>query len=228
MSTSTRSKWSKPEDGRVFREIRIAEGLAQEQRAAHRTVAFPERHLPVGGGLKEYQAARKQGARHLVLWADPYRHQVYAQVVTRSAAKGQSAVFEVLGAAGESLAVIQRDPAARGGTIRTRWTVRQTGRQPAVGRKGHPVWWALWWLISPIQLAIVIASVLGGGDVARTPRRTKWRIDGETVLDWANGFGDFGLEAPADWWDPRVTASLVALLTSHDSWLGNAWDTRVD
>ncbi|MFF8810829.1 hypothetical protein [Streptomyces pactum] len=223
-SSGARGGWREPEDGRVFRELRVADGPTPEQRPTARPLAYVERVLPPGGGSGAYLAARKQGARELALWADPYRRQLLAHVRTVSAAKGAPATFEVLGADGASLARIIREPAARGGRVRTRWTVRQAGAEPAVGYKGRPFWWVVWWLISPVQAAIVVASILGGGDIARTPRRTRWRLGGRTVLDYASGPGGFELEVLADWWDPRVTASLVALLTSHDSWLGNAWD----
>jgi hypothetical protein len=32
------------------------------------------------------------------------------------------------------------------------------------------------------------------------------------------------LDVTSDGWDERVTASLLALLDSHDSWLTTAWD----
>lgn len=213
-----------PQDGRVTQQIRISHTAPQPDRVFG-PLAFPERRDPPGGDLKAYRTARKDGTRAFTLWADHYRQQVFAHVVTKSAVKGGPATYEVLGAAGESLALITRDPAMRGGRIRTRWTVQQAGMPTAVGLKGRPFWWFMWWLISPVQLAIAIGSILGGGDIARTPRRTKWRADGRVVLDFHSGPGSaFELEVPADWWDDRVTASLVALLGSHDSWLGNAWD----
>lgn len=219
-----RKKWRAPEDGRVFRELRIADGPSGDERRTERPLAYVERVTPPGGGVEAYLAARKRGARELALWADPFRQHLVAHIRTVSAAKGAAATFEVLGADGAALARITREPAMKGGRVRTRWTVAQTGAETVVGRKGRPFWWAVWWLISPVQLVIAIASIVGGGDIARTPRRTRWRQGGEVVLDYANGVGGFELEVLADWWDPRVTAALVALLTSHDSWLGNAWD----
>ncbi|MDW6059008.1 hypothetical protein SAZ11_14455 [Streptomyces sp. FXJ1.4098] len=84
----------------------------------------------------------------------------------------------------------------------------------------------MWWLISPIQVVIMVGSLIAAsGDVARMPRRTKWRAGDRVVLDYHSGVGDsFVLDAVADGWDERVTASLLALLDSHDSWLGDAWD----
>jgi hypothetical protein len=206
-------------------EIRTSDGPAAEGAPAFRTVAFPERRLPPGGH-EEYLAARKQGVRAFTLWADPYRTQVFAQVVTKSAAKGGPATYEVLGAAGEPLALVVREPAMRGGRVRTRWTVQPAGAPPVSGVKGRAFWWAVWWLISPVQLLIMVGSLLSGsGDVARMPRRTRWRAGDRVVLDYHSGVSDsFVLGVPADGWDERVTASLLALLDSHDGLFGDAWD----
>ncbi|MFI0774668.1 hypothetical protein [Streptomyces sp. NPDC021212] len=218
-----------PDDGRVTRTIRISDTAPQPDRAVH-PLAFPERRDPPGGDLKAYRAARKDGTRAFTLWADPHRRQVFAHVVTKSAAKSGPATYEVLGAANEPLALITRDPAMRGGRVRTRWTVQQAGGPSAVGLKGRAFWWFMWWLISPLQLAIAIGSIIGGsGDVARPPRRTKWRVDRRVVLDYHSGPGSaFELEALEDWWDARALAALVALLGSHDGWLGSAWDLARD
>ena len=209
-------------DGRVTLEIRTSDGPDPEGGSAIRVVANPERRLPPGGGHDEYRAARKQGARAFVLWADPHRSRVFAQVVTKSAVKRGPATYEVLGAAGEPLALVVREPAMKGGGVRTRWTVEPAGARPAVGLKGRAFWWGVWWLISPIQLVIMVASVLAAsGDIARMPRRTRWRAEDRVVLDYHSGVGDgFVLDVPADGWDERVTASLLALLDSHDSWPG--------
>ncbi|ADI08750.1 hypothetical protein SBI_05630 [Streptomyces bingchenggensis BCW-1] len=145
-------------------------------------------------------------------------------MVTRTASKGRPAAYDVVDESGAPLGSIVREPAARGGRVRTRWTVQQTGRQAAVGHKGHPFWWVVWWLIRPVQLALAFLSIFGGGAAPRTPRRTKWRIDGETVLDWHDGGYEFQLSLLADWWDERLIAALVALEESHESWLGDAWD----
>ncbi|TGB10948.1 hypothetical protein E4099_12405 [Streptomyces palmae] len=205
--------------------MRAAERTAPASGRSEYPLAFVERNLPPTGA-DGYLAARKQGVRDLVLWADPYRQRLFAHIRTLSSAKGSTAVFEVLGEGASPLARITREPAMKGGRIRTRWTVEQLGRQPAVGRKGRPFWWGVWWLISPIQAAIAVGSLLAGsGDVARTPRRTRWRCGGRTELDWANGISRFELSVLTEGWDPRVTAALVALLTSHDSWLGHSWDT---
>ncbi|WP_208853326.1 hypothetical protein [Streptomyces albofaciens] len=128
---------------------------------------------------------------------------------------------------GTSLAVVTRAPARSDGTGRTRWTVRQTGREPAVGLKGRLFWWWVWWLILPVQVLIVVGSLASGsGGGARMPRRIRWYAGDRRspVLDGASGVEDFELEVPADGWGPRVTAALVALLTSHAGLLGTAWD----
>jgi len=213
-----------PQDGRVTWRIRVSDGTPGPDGVLP-PLAFPERRDPPGGGLDAYRAARKDGTRAFTLWADPHRAQVFAHVVTKSAVKSGPATYEVLGAAGEPLALITREPALKGG-VRTRWTVQQAGAPPAVGLKGRPFWWFMWWLISPLQLAIAIGSIIGGGDIARTPRRTRWRADKRVVLDFHSGSGSaFELEVLADWWDDRVLAALVALLGSHDGWLGSQWDT---
>ncbi|GAA3357869.1 hypothetical protein GCM10017744_030180 [Streptomyces antimycoticus] len=216
---------SHAQDGGVPWAIRISDGPARRGHTS-RPLAFPERRNPPGGGLPEYRAARKEGTRAFTLWADPHGGQVFAQVVTTSATRGGPAAYEVLGAAGEPLALVTRRPAMKGG-LRTRWTVQQTGSRPAVGFKGRPIWWGVWWLFLPLQLLIVIGSILnGGGDPARTPRRTRWRLDRRIVLDFHSGPGAaFELTVVADWWDDRVAASLVGLLDSHGGWLGSQWDT---
>ncbi|QLH24869.1 hypothetical protein [Streptomyces sp. Rer75] len=217
-------------DGRVAHTIRMSD----QRTARDRTVtplAFPERQDPPGGGLDEYRAARKDGTRAFTLWADSRRERVFARVATTSARKGGAATYEVLGAAGESLAVITRHPAMKRG-LRTRWTVQQTGAGRAAGVKGRLFWWLVWWLTLPLQAVIVLLSAVQSGmadEAARTPRRTKWRAgwrEGRRViLDYRRGpSSSFELEARADWWDDRVTAALVALLRSHDGWLGADWD----
>ncbi|MDG4861313.1 hypothetical protein P8605_24585 [Streptomyces sp. T-3] len=213
-----------PKDLQLRRRILLQELADRKSQAL--PIAHLERTLPPDGSVAAYKKARGQGVRAFTLWADAYRSQVFAYVTTKSAAKGQAAAYEVLGASGESVAMITREPAAKGGSLRTRWTVQQAGHEPAVGRKGNVFWWWVWWLMSPIQLVVIVASILGGGDVARTPRRTKWRRDGQVVLDWQNGAGNFELHVHDDHLDPRVAASLVALLRSHDSWLGHSWDDQ--
>ena len=215
----TPGKKGVPADGRVLRKIFATDASAETNKDAQ-PLAYPERTLPQGG-IDAYRKARSTGHRAFTLWADAYRQRVSASVVTKSAAKGQDATYEVLGAAGESLAFVQREPTPNGG--RTRWTVQQAGAPPVSGRKGRVFWWWVWWLISPIQLAIAIGSLIGGGDVARMPRRITWYDNGQKVLDWCSG----GLEVMADWWDPRVTAGVVALLKSHDGVLGDSWDDHL-
>ncbi|MGW9177012.1 hypothetical protein [Streptomyces decoyicus] len=129
-----------------------------------------------------------------------------------------------LGAAGESLALISRTPAMHGGRGRSHWTVEQAGRPAVVGVKGHLFRWWVWWLLLPLWLAIAVGSIVGGGGIARMPRTIRWESSGEDVLVWSSDGNDFVLTVLADWWDPRVTASLAALVNSHDGWLGKPWD----
>src|SRR5262245_46903905 len=124
--------WRKPEDGSLFRAVRMAEGWTAEGFRTAGTLAYPERPLP-DGGLPAYREARKQGVRTLVLWADPRRERQLATLATRTAAKGGPATYEVLDEAGAPLAVIIHEPAARDGRVRARWTVRQTDGPRAVG-----------------------------------------------------------------------------------------------
>lgn len=219
-----REKWTKPTDGSVFREIRVAPGPTAEDRESEQPLAYPEQDFPAGGDLPAYRNTRKRGARAFVLWADPHRAHVFARVATKTAAKGEAASYEVLDANGAGLGTITRESALKGGHARTCWTVRQAGQPTARGLKGNPFWWFVWWLISPIQMFLGVLSLIAGGNLARMPRRTKWRADGELVLDYRNGAGLFELEVLAGRWDPRVTAALVALLGSHDGLFGSSWD----
>ncbi|MFL4910373.1 hypothetical protein ACJ6WF_46480 [Streptomyces sp. MMS24-I2-30] len=213
------------DDGGIRLKICVADATlkareAQEQATA---LAYPERVLPPGGA-KEYCKAREEGVRSFVLWADRHRQGVQARVVTKSAAKGRAATYEVLGTTGESVALIVRERALNGG-FRTRWTVQPTGGPTAVGRKGNPFWWGMWWLLLPLQAVFFVGIVLAGqGDLMGTPRRTKWRAGGKTVLDWASGASTFQLTVADDRWDPRVTAALVLLLDSHSGPFDGSWD----
>ncbi|MFJ9418111.1 hypothetical protein ACIRPT_28755 [Streptomyces sp. NPDC101227] len=186
--------------------------------------AYIERDLSSGGG-DAYRAARKDGARAFLLWTETSRRQLLARVVTRTATKGRSAVFEVLGAAGESLALITHERAMSGGHGRSRWTVQQAGGPDAVGVKGNLFWWYVWWLLFPLWVAIAVGSIAGGGgDIARMPRTTRWKASGKEVMTWGSDGADFALSTSAEGWDPRVTAALAALVKSHEGWLGKPWD----
>ncbi|MDT3396708.1 hypothetical protein RKE29_08655 [Streptomyces sp. B1866] len=212
-------------------------GTTREERLNEKVIAYPERQLPPGGGVKEYKAARKSGARAFTLWADPDRRQVYAHVTTEQTAK-DGAVYQVVSPAGEPLAVVTRRPALRGGGVRARWTVQPVGQPPAVGYKGRIGWWCAWWLLSPVWFAVaalcIVGALLGGGDgdVPRMPRRVVWRAGGRQVLDARSASGGYRLQVPDDsgwdWWDPRVTAAVVALLNSHAGLLGLNWDADRD
>lgn len=209
---------SKPDGGNgepVLREIRsgseapgsIADGTA-------RTVAYLERRLPPGGA-EEYRKARGRGERAFDLWADAHRRQLLARVTTQPGS-ARVATYEVLGPDGARLALVTRQKAFSRGRIRTRWTLHQTGRQPAAGVKGRVVWHCLWWLLLPLWVFIAFGST----DVPRIPVRTRWKLDGTTVLDWRSD----KLEVLSDGWDPRVLAALVALVSSHAGFVRTAWD----
>ncbi|WP_148307037.1 hypothetical protein [Nocardia nova] len=179
------------------------------------------------GGFAAYKKSRKQGHRAFVLWADPNRRWTAATVRTAAA---HPCSYEIFGAAGEFIGSVTREPALRGGRVRTRWTVAAAGREPVIGHKGQSGWWAVWWLLFPVQAAVaafMVASLfLGGGDgdLARMPRRIRWRdpATGTVTLD----FHDDVLEAADGHWDPRLVGALVALLGTYTGWLGNAWDTQ--
>lgn len=208
--------WEPPADGRVFREIRSgspAPGALEDGTA--RIVAYIERRLPPGG-VEEYRKAHGSGERAFVLWADPYRRQCLAQVATHPGS-GRVATYEVFGPEGGQLALVTRQRAFTGAGIRTRWSVHQTGRPAAVGIKGRVFWHCVWWLCLPLWAFLAF----GSPDVPRVPVRTRWKLDGRTVLDWKSD----GLEVLSDGWDPRVLAALVGLMTSHSGFVKDAWDT---
>ncbi|OEV28889.1 hypothetical protein AN219_19595 [Streptomyces nanshensis] len=179
------------------------------------TVAHVERALPPGGA-EEYRKARKDGTREFDLWADPYRAQRVARVVTQPGG-GRVAAYEVFGGpAGEQLALITRQKAFTRGRIRARWSVQQTGQRAATGVKGRVFWHCVWWLLLPFWVFIAF----GSPDVPRIPVRTRFRREGQRALDWRSD----GLDVPSDGWDPRVLAALVALMSSHAGFVKDSWD----
>lgn len=186
-----------------------------------RPVAHVERELPPGG-IPAYLAARKEGVRSFVLWADPERRSRLAALVTASSAEGVS-MYQVLDGQGGPIGTILREKALYGRGLRTRWTVTQTGCPEAVGYKGRIFWWYVWWLLFPVQVAIAVGSVLsGGGDVARGPRRVIWRAGEEVPLEFRSDDDEIHVHAP--WVDWRLAAALAALIRSFDSWMGTPWD----
>ncbi|MFJ7200343.1 MULTISPECIES: hypothetical protein [unclassified Streptomyces] len=188
-----------------------------------RVVAHVERGLPEGG-IPAYLAARKSGARSLVLWAGPERRARLATLVTASAADGV-ATYRVLGARGELIGTLVREKALSGKGLRTRWTVAQAGCPEAVGLKGRIFWWYVWWLLFPVQVAIGVGSLLnGGGDVARGPRRVIWRAGREVPLEFFSDDDEVHVHAP--WVDRRLAAALSALIPTFDGWLGTPWDDK--
>ncbi|WAP58652.1 hypothetical protein [Streptomyces sp. S465] len=207
----------RPKDESVSAQIRA---LPEGRRWPIETLAHPERRSQPGAGGDPLAP--------ITLWADPYRTRVYAHLVPQAAGKGSPVTYHVTGAAGEHLATITYEPALRGGRLRPRWTVRQTGAPEAVGLKGRMVWWWLWWLLAPVHIPLAIAlSFTLEEDIALPfPRRIRWRTGGtgRAVLDWRrvgrrnesvehdSRFSPW-LHVAADWWDPRVAAALLALLS---------------
>ncbi|MFE5244366.1 MULTISPECIES: hypothetical protein [unclassified Streptomyces] len=187
-------------------------------------VAYVERDLPPGG-ISAYRAARGSGARSFALWADERREKRLASLVTVSAGSGV-AVYQVLGAHGELLGTLVREKALRGRGLRTRWTVTPAGGPEAVGFKGRILWWFVWWLLSPLQILIIVLSLLSGdGDAARGPRRVVWRAGKDVPLEFRSKGDALHVHAPGH--DPRLGAALVAVMRTFDSWLlGREWDDR--
>lgn len=218
------------------RRGRKAEAPAGEGRAWYQITGEPleavggkvwlDRELPPGGA-DEYKAQRKRGVRSFALWADPYRQNLWARVVTASANEGEPVRYEVYGGSGEFIGSASRQGGFAGGHIRTRWTVEQQGGPSAVGYKGRWFWWCVWWLIFPLQCVIGVAALLcADGDVFQVPRRIGYRSEGARVLDYGSGLDThFHLTAETADWDPRLLACLLALHCSHDGIMGGSWDT---
>lgn len=174
----------------------------------------------------------------LVLWRDAGRTEEFARVVAVPASTRRTAQFVVTDSGGRPVAAISRRRAGWLPIRRTRWIIRQEGRPEAVGRKGSPGWWLVWWVTWPLQLVFVpivfVISVVTLSDAlepVRSPLRTKWRIDGEIVLEYRTGGTAGGpakdhLHALATWWDPRLTVALTALVRRYDSWFGDRWGGR--
>ncbi|MFW6695690.1 hypothetical protein [Streptomyces sp. MAR4 CNX-425] len=185
-----------------------------------RVLAYVERELPPGG-VPAYRAARKTGARAIVLWADEHRGRQVARLVTRSAQKGR-ATYDVLDPHGQVIGTITRRKAFRGGGLRTRWTVSQPGGPEAVGYQGRLFWWGVCWLLSPLIPFLFIGALFENGDLPRAPRRVRWRAGGRTVLENKPSSEAVLLHAPGS--DPRTGAALAALLESFKGWYRRSWD----
>ncbi|MFG2675069.1 hypothetical protein [Streptomyces sp. NPDC048445] len=197
--------------------------LTDTPEGSSRPVAHVERELPPDG-IPAYLAARKEGIRSFVLWAEPERRSRLATLVTVSTAEGVS-TYEVRDGQGAPIGTILREKALYGRGLRTRWTVTQPGCPEAVGYKGRIFWWYVWWLVFPVQVAIGVGSILaGGGDVARGPRRVIWRAGGEVPLEFRSDGDEVHVHAP--WVDRRLAAALAALIRSFDSWMGTPWDDK--
>ncbi|MEU4313961.1 hypothetical protein [Nocardia sp. NPDC024068] len=201
--------------------VRNTIDLVDESRTP-RTVAYVERELPPGG-IPDYLAARKTGARSFVLWADEHRTHRVATLLTRSADRGV-ATYQVLDAHGAVIGTLVREKAFRGKGVRTRWTMRRADGGEAVGYKGRILWWPMCWLLFPLLPFVVVAAMFQNGDVPRSPRRVKWRGDGRLLLDFRPLMDRLELRAPeVDW---RLAAAQLALLRSFDGWFHVSWDSR--
>jgi hypothetical protein len=193
--------------------------VGRNSQLPHETIAWPERELPPGGTIKDYLAARKEGARTFVLWRKRDRSEVFARVVTLWASQRKGAEYEVRDSHGEPLGVIRCDRQSLSTLRRARWSVRQfdqPDRPPAAGAKGKIAWWCIWLPLYPLQILLLIIT-LGSYNGVESPRRTRLRSTGEVVLDY-HGVNR-NLEVLADWWDQRVIAALLVLLESRDSGL---------
>ncbi|MFE9780779.1 hypothetical protein ACFYPA_21825 [Streptomyces sp. NPDC005775] len=217
-----------PKDGKARPEVLpgVAEGfdhvVVDTSQGPFHVVAYLERELPAGG-IPAYLAARKDGARSFVMWADPQRRSRLATLVTTSAGGGVSE-YQVWGGQGELIGTFVREKALSGKGLRTRWTVAQSGCPQAAGFKGRIFWWYLWWALFPLWVAIGVGSLFsGGGDVPRGPRRIVWRAGGEAPLEYRS---EDEVVAHAPWVDFRLAAALTAVVRSFDSWLGTPWDDR--
>lgn len=211
---------------------------------AKRTRPRPDTTMPVvktisAQGVTTVVGYAERAGYGLVLWRDPERTGTFVRIAATSDSTRRNSHFLVTDDREQPIATISRRRAGWLPIRRTRWTIRQEGRPEAVGYKGGLGWWLVWWLTLPLQLVFVpvsfitaLAALLFAGDVmepVRTPLRTKWRVDGQIVLEYqatrkADASGH--LQLVATWWDPRLTAALTALIRRYDGWLGDRWGGR--
>lgn len=197
----------------------VQHAVARDTPTGGEVVAYVEVDSPAG-----YRAERKLGIRRFRLWGDKDRRQPLATVTTRPGATKKQATYLVHRASGEPLAAITRERGSLFRFARTRWTIQLPGQPAVVGYKGKIGWWMLWWLLSPIQAAIAVASLLAAsGDVARMPLRTIWRSGDTVLLDYRSDGESYTF--PTEWLDPITAAAVVALHRSHVTVLSHpAWD----
>ncbi|OEV11056.1 hypothetical protein AN218_14725 [Streptomyces nanshensis] len=190
---------------------------------------YLDRELPPGGA-REYTAARKRGVRSFTMWTDPHRLKTWARVVTAPDDEKAPSRYEVYDGSDRFVGSVTRERSFTHGHLRTRWTAQQEGRAAAVGYKGRLAWWAVWWLIFPVQCVLAPAMLFSDGDIFRAPRRIGYRHGGTRVLDYGSGMQNhFHLTAVhAPDWNPQMLAALLALHTSHDGIMGDSWDKGAD
>jgi hypothetical protein len=174
-------------------------------------------------------------AGDFTVWTGTDRARVLARVTTRPDSRGRVNRYEVHDDAGRLLATVERRPAGWLAWHRTRWTVSRAGRPDAVGRKGHPLAWVLWWLTLPLQSVLLLITVatlplalIGLAEVwepVRPPMRTRWRADGRQVLEYrpAGPPGDRLHAVEESEWELPVAAAMVGLLRHHAGFLSGHW-----
>jgi hypothetical protein len=179
---------------------------------------------PAMGSGKDYRIQRRTGRREILLWADAARSVPLARVTTVAAGRRQC-TYVVQDHRGNQLAEIVVDRAGVTRPRRTRWTVRVPAGSEAIGYKGRILWWVVWWLIGWPTFPLAVLSIFSASsaDPIRMPLRMIVRTGSEMALDYRGmGYPIYQLGPAA--WDSTVTAAVVALHMSYESWLGQRWD----
>lgn len=190
-------------------------------------IAYVERDC-AADQVDAYANARKHGARSFAIWEDRHRTRRLASVYTAQGHTARRAAYLVHGAVGELIGTVTLEKASAIPPHRTRWTIRPGNEPPAVARKGKVIWWWVWYLFLPLMVLTAVLSFFsssGSGLAAGTPKRTIWRRNGKTVLDYRSA-GTY--RDPVPFLDARFAIALVALHRSHQEGLvvGDAWDVR--